>query len=66
MRKLIRSLQQKLEATMTAVAFAEEGEAETARRLAAEVPPSDEHEDASAPTRPELVQPIALRRPERA
>jgi hypothetical protein len=66
MRKLLKSLQQKLEATMTAVAFAEEGEVETARQLAAEVPTSDAPEDAAAPARPGLVQPITLRRPERA
>jgi hypothetical protein len=66
MRKLLRSLQHKLEATMTAVAFAEEGDIETARRLAAEVPARDAQEDASTSTRPGPVQPLTLRHPERA
>ena len=65
MMKLFRRLQEKLEGTMSAVAFAEEGEVETARQMVAEVSKDEaRHEKPAETARP--VQPISLPRPEHA
>jgi hypothetical protein len=64
MMKLFKRLQEKLEGTMSAVAFAEEGEVETARQMVAEVSKDEAKHEKPATARP--VQPISLPRPEHA
>ena len=67
MRALIKRLQEKLERTMSAVAYAEEREVETARQLLSPPAPKDELVDeAKAPVaQPQPVRPMRLVRPER-
>lgn len=66
MRPLFKRLQEKLERTMSAVAFAEESEVETARQLLSPLAPKDELAEAEAPVaQPQPARPISLVRPER-
>lgn len=66
MRALIKRLQEKLERTMSAVAYAEEREVETARQLLSPPAPKDELVEAKAPVaQPQPVRPMRLVRPER-
>lgn len=67
MRRLMKKLQEKFEGTMSAVAFAEEGEVKTARELLSQPPTEELTDDDEAPAaHPRPVVPIGLGRPERA